>query len=48
MRECEEVWIRRNQPGLYSLGTGEYGKDETDAKLKDQTRNKMQQIQGKP
>ncbi|KAG8253462.1 spermatogenesis-associated protein 17 [Homalodisca vitripennis] len=40
LRECEEVWLHRNDPGKYSLATGEYGRDKQEY----QQRRKISQI----
>ncbi|XP_046677174.1 spermatogenesis-associated protein 17-like [Homalodisca vitripennis] len=40
LRECEEVWLHRNDPGKYSLATGEYGRDKQEY----QKRRKISQI----
>lgn len=48
MRECEEVWLHRNDPGMYSLATGEYGLDMKEHKKQQKLKDALSCLQNKP
>ncbi|XP_054283305.1 spermatogenesis-associated protein 17-like [Macrosteles quadrilineatus] len=48
LRECEEVWLHRNDPGKYSLATGEYRDDERVHEQREKIHSKLRTIQDHP
>jgi len=48
LRECEDVWRSRNNPGKYTLATGEYGVDEKLHKQQERARDELRIMQDKP
>lgn len=48
MRECEDAWLHRNDPGMFSLATGEYEADMREHKKKQQMKDSLSRLQSKP